>query len=82
MPWFHFHLSIGDAVIEDPEGLELPDRTAAIRQALVSVREILAEDIRMGRTDLTLQLALADETGVFHVTTCTDAMATEAAGGV
>jgi hypothetical protein len=75
MPWFHFHLYVGDETIVDLEGRDLPSRDVAVAQALVGLREILAEDIRGGRADLTLRLALSDESGVFHVTTCSDALA-------
>ena len=77
MPRYNFRIIVGSEPIEDDEGLELPDRGAAINHALLAMREMLGEDIRAGRLDLSMRLELLDATGVFHVTDCTAALATQ-----
>jgi len=42
----------GDQFIEDPEGIELPDLAAARADALLGIRDLLAESIRKGQDDL------------------------------
>lgn len=81
MPWYQFHLILGDDRIDDPEGLELSDRASAIHQSLVSMREMLAEDIRMGRADMTMRIEIVDDGGAFHVTDCAEAMASRTPPG-
>ena len=75
MPYYYFHIWLGHEAIEDGEGLMLPDRAAAIAQALSAMREMLGEDIRMGRLDLTMEIRIHDAGGAFHVVDCQDAMA-------
>ena len=78
MPRYSFRIVVGTEIIEDDEGVELPDRHAAIHHALIAMREMLGEDIRAGRLDLSMRLELLDATGMFHVTDCTAALATRA----
>ena len=40
MPRYFFHLSFGQRVLPDEEGVELPSRTAARNEALAVVREL------------------------------------------
>ena len=40
MPRYFFHLSFGQRVVPDEEGVELPNRTAARDEALAAVREL------------------------------------------
>lgn len=48
MPRYFFHIRDGDDFIEDLEGGNLPDTVSAVREARVSVREIVADRIRQG----------------------------------
>jgi hypothetical protein len=52
MPRFYRHMQHGDQLIEDPEGIELPDLDAARADALRGVRDLLSEAIRKGTDDL------------------------------
>ena len=60
---FHFHLIDEDQFIADDEGSELPDFSAAQREAVLAAREFLAEAIKEGRSRVPEALAIADETG-------------------
>ncbi len=64
MPRFYRHMQHGDQLIEDPEGIELPDLDAARADALRGVRGLLAEAIQKG-TDGLLDDAviITDEAG-------------------
>jgi hypothetical protein len=46
---FCFHLRAGDKLTPDDEGIDLPNFTAARREAVLSARELLAEAIRSGK---------------------------------
>lgn len=48
MPRYFFHVRDGQTFREDPEGSELPDLTAAHREALTDARHILADRLRAG----------------------------------
>lgn len=52
MPRFFLHISNGDGLTMDEEGLELPHLDAAIHQAKESIRSIVAEEARSGRLHL------------------------------
>jgi hypothetical protein len=41
MPRFYFNFVHGSDVFEDPEGAELPDRSAAREQAILAARDIM-----------------------------------------
>jgi hypothetical protein len=43
MPRYLFHIRDGDKLIPDEEGTELPDLSAARKEAALSAREILLE---------------------------------------
>ena len=60
---YYFHLSDGDNVLRDGEGVDLPDGEAAAQRALDSARDILSAEIRMGRIPLNMHLAVEDDTG-------------------
>ena len=40
MPLYFFHLSFGDRIVWDDEGVELPDRSAARAEALAVIRDL------------------------------------------
>ena len=64
MARFYFHLSEGQNVLIDSEGVELPDSEAAARRALDSARDILSAEILEGRIPLDMHLAVEDECGL------------------
>jgi len=64
MARFYFHLSEGQSVLIDSEGVDLPDNEAAERRALDSARDILSAEIRQGRVPLNMHLAVEDECGL------------------
>ncbi len=49
MARFYFHIRKGEALLEDDEGLDLPDLNAAREQALLSAREVVADAVKFGR---------------------------------
>lgn len=48
MSRFYFHIRMGDQVVIDQEGSDLPDPAAAREEALAAARQILADAIRSG----------------------------------
>jgi len=48
---FYFHLRAGDQIVPDDEGVDLPDLSAAQREAILAARELLAEAIKSGRPE-------------------------------
>jgi hypothetical protein len=46
---FYFHLQADDQIVPDDEGVDLPDLSAAEREAILAARELLAEAIKNGR---------------------------------
>lgn len=76
MPRYRFQIALRGEMIEDPEGIDLAHRGAAIEHAIVAMREMLAEDIRQGCIDLTMRIEISEGSGaVFHVADCAAAMA-------
>jgi hypothetical protein len=63
MPKFYFHTKIGDELLPDPEGDELPDADHAIKEAIMAAREILADAIRAGKEPLIEAIVIADSRG-------------------
>jgi len=47
MPRFFFNIRNGEALVKDPEGIDLPGLQEAKGAAMVSGREILAENVRI-----------------------------------
>jgi hypothetical protein len=60
---FYFHLRVGNELTPDEEGTDLPDFSAAQREALLALRELLAEAIKSGRREIPEALVIADEAG-------------------
>jgi hypothetical protein len=60
---FYFHLRAGDELTPDDEGIDLPNFTAARREAILSARELLVEAIRSDKRKIPDALVIADEDG-------------------
>lgn len=60
---FYFNLRDGDALLLDPEGVELPNIDAVARRAHAAARDLLSEELREGRVRLDLCLDVRDEAG-------------------
>jgi hypothetical protein len=60
---FYFHLQTGDQIVQDDEGADLPDLSAAQREAILAARELLGEAIKSGRPEAPEALVIADEEG-------------------
>jgi hypothetical protein len=69
MPRYFFHLSFGQRVVPDDEGIELPNRTAARHEALAVVRDLANPAIGgNSRRWASWFLEVADERGDFFRT--------------
>ena len=62
MPRFFFHI-IDDLVINDDEGIELPDVEAARGTALTGARAMICEQVAKGRITLHHRVEVEDEDG-------------------
>jgi len=60
---YYFHLSDGENILRDNEGVDLPDTEAAAVRALDSARDILSAEMRMGRVPINMHLAVENESG-------------------
>ncbi len=60
---FYFHLREGGELLTDDEGQDLPDLSAARREAEQAARELLAEAIKAGKERVPEGFVIADETG-------------------
>lgn len=60
MARYFMHICNGNGFVEDSEGIELPDETAAREQALRSARDVMTADIRDGQLDLTSFIEVED----------------------
>jgi hypothetical protein len=60
---YYFHLRAGDELTPDEEGIDLPDFSAAQREAILSARELVAEAIISGNQTVPDVLVIADEEG-------------------
>src|SRR5260370_34670271 len=58
---FYFHLQADDQIVPDDEGVDLPDLSAAEHEAILAARELLAEAIKSGRTEVPEAFVIADE---------------------
>src|SRR5262245_15623315 len=69
MPRYFFHLSFGQTLLPDEEGVELPNRSAARDEALAVVRDLAnPETGRNSRRWASWFLEVADEDGGFFRT--------------
>ena len=48
MPLYFMHIRNSDGLIEDPDGIELPDLEAAKEEAILSARDIVGNQIKDG----------------------------------
>ena len=60
---FYFHVRMGDELIPDEEGRDLPDLSAALREAQLAARELLADAIKAGKDHVPDAFVIADEAG-------------------
>jgi hypothetical protein len=49
MSRFYFHIRDGEGLVPDEEGMDLLDLEAAKNEAVISAREIMANNLRSGR---------------------------------
>ncbi len=52
MPLYYLHISDGAGFVEDEEGQQLADDSAARAQAIAAARDIMAAELREGALDL------------------------------
>jgi hypothetical protein len=60
---FYFHICEGGQLTTDDEGVDLPNLTAARREAELSAREMLADAIKSGKKRVPDAFVIADEEG-------------------
>jgi hypothetical protein len=58
---FYFHLRAGDELTSDDEGMDLPDLSAAKREAMLTARELLVEAIKSGKQTVPEAFVIADD---------------------
>lgn len=63
MPHYFFHVNEGGELVEDLEGAELPDASAARAEAMQAARDIMAEHIRKGLDVSGWSFEIADGSG-------------------
>jgi hypothetical protein len=63
MPRFYVHFRHGDMVATDDTGLDVPGLEEASAAALVSAREILAENVKYNADNPITETIVTDETG-------------------
>jgi hypothetical protein len=69
MPRYFFHLSFGQRIVPDEDGVELPNRSAARDEALTVVRELSGPEVADNpRRWASWFLQVADERGHFFRT--------------
>ena len=66
MPLYFFNL-YDDLVTFDDEGRELPDLSAAMQAAEQGARELLCEQLRAGRIDLSHRIEITDGKAVLGI---------------
>lgn len=63
MSRFYLHQQIADGIIEDPDGTEAADLTAAKYEAILAARQLLANAILSGVAPLGTAFRITNETG-------------------
>lgn len=63
MPKYYFHMREHDALVEDPDGADLPDIAAAREEALRAAREMVVEMVARGEIIDGQQFVICDDTG-------------------
>lgn len=64
MPRYFFHLHECGTLLEDEEGVELPDLTAARRAAVKNARDVMCGEINRGTLCLGCRIEVRDSHGV------------------
>jgi hypothetical protein len=68
MPRYFFHVCNGTGFIEDEEGRDLPDDTAARAAAIGDARSIMASDVQRGQLDLSSFIEVQADGGALVLT--------------
>ncbi len=63
MAKFFFHMKQQGELVTDDEGLDLPSMSEASRAALATARELLAEAIRFGKSNVPEAIIVEDDAG-------------------
>lgn len=63
MPLFYFHIRRSEDEIRDTEGIDLPDLEAARREAILSARSILSQEVLQGDLPLHERIDIEDADG-------------------
>jgi hypothetical protein len=63
MPRFHINFQNGDQIAQDDEGVDLPNLEDARRAALISAREIIADNVRSNTDNPLLAVIITGESG-------------------
>ena len=63
MSCYYLHQKISNGLIEDPDGTEAVDLTAAKHEAILAARQLLANAILAGVAPLGTAFHISDETG-------------------
>ena len=63
MPRYFFHLHECGTVIEDDEGIELPDLESARGRAIADARDVMAAEVQTGRLCLGCAIRIHDAHG-------------------
>ncbi len=63
MPIYFFHITEGDQVIADPEGIDRPDIAAVQKTAIESAHSLISEAVRSGDRSYQGRFDVVDEHG-------------------
>lgn len=63
MPTFFFHVRDGDRLIEDPEGVDLPDLDAARAEAATAARQLRGDALLRGGAVAGRSFEITDKAG-------------------
>ncbi len=63
MPVFFIHTRTGDVIAEDDEGIDVPSLEEANAMAIVTVRELLADNIKSASATPLKAVIITDENG-------------------
>jgi len=63
MARYHFNFKTSDTTEVDDEGMELPHLSAALREAELAARELLAEAIKARKAKVPQAVVITDDTG-------------------
>jgi uncharacterized protein DUF6894 len=63
MARYYFHVREMNQLVTDDQGVELPDKSAALLEAQQSARDLLADAIMAGKDRIPEEFVIADEQG-------------------